>query len=245
MQNFKSLILPMQGKNKGNLRGLCSSEKEDRVFYYKTLEFYFADTSYRNPEKLLLYLRIPSPFIIGETDAAVVYEDFLLRTFSSAINTLSLEYVNENKDVREKAQFGAQVPDSRILRRNGISYDESKQCFTLRINFNVPLVNAISINAKAAVRAVHDILIHIDEDLAKIDIKIFDDYLITFRHQNEIRAYIRQNDICVFVANGSILLRENGSDKPMKEAIPFVSTPDMTVTIPLSDGSQISGRERI
>ena len=31
----------------------------------------------------------------------------------------------------------------------------------------------------------------------------------------------------------------------MKEAIPFVSPPDMSVTIPLSDGSQISGRERI
>lgn len=241
MQIFKSLILPMQGKNKGNLRGLCSSEKEDRVFYYKTLEFYFADTSYRNPEKLLLYLRIPSPFIIGNTDAAVVYEDYLLRTFSSTINTLSLEYVNENKNVREKAQFGAQLPDNRILRRNGIFYDESKQCFTLRINFNVPLVNAISINAKAAVRAVHDILLHIDEALAKIDTKNFDDYLITFRHQNEIRAYIRQNDICVFVANGSILPRENGADKPMKEAIPFVSPPDMSVTIPLSDGGKISG----
>ena len=102
MQIFKSLILPMQGKNKGNLRGLCSSEKEDRVFYYKTLEFYFADTSYRNPEKLLLYLRIPSPFIIGNTDAAVVYEDYLLRTFSSTINILSLEYVNENKMYAKK-----------------------------------------------------------------------------------------------------------------------------------------------
>lgn len=238
------MILPLQGKNKGNLRGLCNTandDKQQRVFHYKTMEFRFAGTSYRHPEKLLLYVGIPSPFIIRDTDAAVIYEDYLLRIFSSIINTLSLEYINENKDVREKAQFSTQVSDARILRRNGIFYDESKQYFTLRINFNVPLVNALSINAKATIRVVHDILLHIDEALVKINKKIFDDYLITFRHQSEIRAYIRQNAICVFVANGSILPRENGSDMPMKGAIPFVSPPDMSITIPLSDGSKISG----
>ena len=38
-----------------------------------------------------------------------------------------------------------------------------------------------------------------------------------------------------------ILPRENGTDEPMKNAIPFISPPELSVTISFSDGSELSG----
>ncbi len=49
------------------------------------------------------------------------------------------------------------------------------------------------------------------------------------------------HNLCAFVANGSILPRENSTDAPMIDAIPFVSPAEMCVSIPLSDGTVMEG----
>lgn len=46
------------------------------------------------------------------------------------------------------------------------------------------------------------------------------------RVQAAIRKWLADHDCCAFVANGSILPRVQGSDLPMKNAVPFVSTPE-------------------
>lgn len=44
--------------------------------------------------------------------------------------------------------------------------------------------------------------------------------------QAGIRKWLLEHDCCAFVANGSILPRAQGSDLPMKNAVPFLSTPE-------------------
>lgn len=44
--------------------------------------------------------------------------------------------------------------------------------------------------------------------------------------QAAVRKWLLENDCCAFVANGSILPRAQGSDLPMKDAVPFRSTPE-------------------
>ncbi len=44
--------------------------------------------------------------------------------------------------------------------------------------------------------------------------------------QRKIRAWLKEKGYCAFVANGSILPREKGSDRPMPGAVPFQSTPE-------------------
>lgn len=44
--------------------------------------------------------------------------------------------------------------------------------------------------------------------------------------QADIRKWLLDHDCCAFVANGSILPRAQGSDLPMKDAVPFQSTPE-------------------
>ena len=65
----------------------------------------------------------------------------------------------------EKAKFATQNPDGCMDRKSGCLYNEEKERYVLLINFNVPLVNATSVNAKAAFRAVKDIMEHLFQNL--------------------------------------------------------------------------------
>lgn len=245
MQSFKRIILPMQGHNKSDLHWLYNTRSEDDpplVFSYSKLKFWFGGTGYRSSEKLLLYIQIPSE-TVGENTIKETkpYETYILKLLSPIINDLSNSYLNTDKNVREKAQFEAQSVGEYIARRSGMKYNEKENEFILRINFNVPLVNALSVNAKATIRAVRDILEHIENALDNFDRNEMKDYVEAYTHQQEIRRYMKDNGICSFIANGSILPRENGTEKPMKNAIPFVSPREAELTITLSDGTSIIG----
>ena len=230
-------MMPMQGHSKQLLYKLYTT---DSIFEYLNLKFYFGGTSYRTSEKLLLYICFPAE-LLGGGDYSLIRETYALRLISPMIAELGESYRNIDKNVREKAQFSAQSAGEYIIRRNGIRYDPKENEYVLRLNFNVPLVNALSVNAKAAIRAVHDILTHIHNIIQSIDLNELKLYVETYKRQQEIRCFIRENDLCAFIANGSILPRENGTSEPMKNAIPFKSPKELEVTVPLSDGSKMIG----
>ena len=246
MQRFKRIILPMQGHNKSDLHWLYNTRSENEpslIFSYSKLKFWFAGTSYRSSEKLLLYVQIPSD-IIGDIvlSDTLPCETYILRLISPMIRKLSDSYLkNTDKNVREKAQFEAQYAGEYMVRRSGIQYDSKENVYVLRVNFNVPLVNALSVNAKAAIRAIRDILEQIETALNDFDRDELNIYIKTYAYQREIRKYMSEQDLCSFIANGSILPRENGTSAPMKNAIPFIAPKEAEVIIPLSDGTQMVG----
>lgn len=47
-----------------------------------------------------------------------------------------------------------------------------------------------------------------------------------YEKQEAIREWLKENDCCAFVANGSILPREKGSENPLQGAVPFTSVPE-------------------
>lgn len=248
MKRFKSIVLPMQGHNKSSLHWLYDTiyTKDDDepplVFEYEQLRFYFSGTSYRSSEKLLMYVSIPRSLLgLDVEDSNVAAETYLLKLLGPMINELSDSYQNINKNVREKAQFEFQSVGCTMARRNGLTYRTDENAFVLRLNFNVPLVNALSVNAKSAIRAVKDIMFNINEALAGFDRAELERYIKTYSHQQEIRRYMKEQGLCAFIANGSILPRENGTDQPMKNAVPFKAADELLVRIVLSDGSVIEG----
>ena len=105
MQNFKRIILPMQGHNKSDLHWLYNTRSEDEpplIFSYSKLKFWFGGTSYRSSEKLLLYVQIPSD-IIGDIVLldTLPCETYLLRLISPMINELSSFYLNTDIQMGE------------------------------------------------------------------------------------------------------------------------------------------------
>ena len=245
MQRFKRIVLPMQGHNKSNLHWLYNTRSDNEpplVFSYSELKFWFSGTSYRSSEKLLLYIQIPSD-IIGDIvlSDTLPCETYFLHLISPIINELSGSYLNTDKNVREKAQFEAQYAGEYMVRRSGIQYNAKENAYVLRINFNIPLVNALSVNAKAAIRAIRDILEHIETALNDINRDELNLYIKTYAYQREIRKYMSVHGFCSFIANGSILPRENGTHVPMKNAIPFIAPKETEIIISLSDGTQMAG----
>ena len=128
-----------------------------------------------------------------------------------------------------------------MIRRSGICYDREKNVYILRMNFNIPLVNALSVNAKAAVRAVKDILDTIETAMKEICQEELERYVKTYECQRQIRRFMKEHGLCAFIADGSILPRENGTTAPMKDAIPFISPKELEVWIPLADGTVMRG----
>lgn len=255
MNRFKGMMNIMQGKNKTVLFELYQikhfskgaaeyhvAEMEDPIFAYRDLRFWFAGTGRRNSEKLLLFMEIPQSVLWEEPLAdALPAEHWLLEQLSPVINLLAKDYANNDKNVREKAQFAAQIPNETLLKRNGLVFLRESGCFILRLNFNVPLLNAISVNAKAAARAVRDILDHIKNTFETLSKEQLKHYLDTYAKQQEIRAFLNRNNLCAFVADGSILPRANTSGAPLQTAVPFLSPENLRTTIFFADGTSIRG----
>lgn len=245
MQRFKRIILGMQGRNKKDLHWLYNTRSEEEpphVFQYSSLRFWFGGTGCRTSEKLILYVGIPGGFL-GEDfpEDGLPRETYLLNLLSPVISDLSRQYQNTAKNVREKAQFAAQQAGGRMVRRSGIRYIREENAYVLRLNFNVPLLNALSVDAKAAVRAVRDILEHIEAALGELDREELADYVKTYGYQRQIRGFMKGHGLCAFVADGSILPREAGTSAPLGDAVPFVSPKELRVRIPLADGAEMTG----
>ncbi len=245
LKRFKKIILEMQAQNKSCLNWLYVDRftknpdlaEDEKVFSYGSLLFSFMGTGHRNPERIIMTVSFPTE---ADPADAVPVGTYLLSRIEPAIRAWNEENKNDNK-AREKARFTVQSPGNRMLRRSGIIYDGTKRRFALRILFQVPLVNAVSVNGKAAYRGVSDILELIAECLASITPGEPERYVRTYRHQQIIRKYLESNGYCAFIANGSILPREKDSDEPMKAAVPFNSPEEAEVTSDLGDGNKITG----
>lgn len=251
MNKFKPLIMSCHGKSKTLLHWLYNThsdyDEDEKVFEYKELIFWFNGTGFRNTERLILNIGIPEKFFdmcnrdYSSFDMTVPTENFILHLVFPVISELRKEYRNDNKDSREKAQFSTQPPDACMDRKSGCLYNRELKRYVLKIHFNVPLVNAISVNSKAAFRAVKDIMEHIDSCLSNIDMAELVLWQKTFMNQQSIRTYMKENKICTFVADGSILPRWDGSDKPMIGAQPFISPESMRISITTAMNETITG----
>lgn len=258
MNKFKSIIMSYHGKSKTFLHWLYNTHSEDddeeeKIFRYKEFTFWFSSTGFRNTEKMKLHIGIPEEYlglcekydedagINNTSDMVVAAENYILHLVFPVISALRNEYRNDNKDAREKAQFYTQTPDGCMDRKSGCIYNSALRKFVLQMHFNVPLVNATSINAKATYRAVKDIMEHIDEVLANINMDELRLWQRTYTNQRSIRKYMKENKICAFVADGSILPRRNGTDEPLTEALPFESPDSLRVSITTETNELITG----
>lgn len=60
--------------------------------------------------------------------------------------------------------------------------------------------------------------------------------------QHALREYLTSHNLCAFIANGSILPRESGvSQRPMKQAVPFISPASLSVTISTPHKGVVTG----
>lgn len=246
MNKFKSVIMSCQGKNKSFLHWLynthSNNEDEEKIFAYKEFSFWFRGTGFRTPEKLFLCIGIPGEsFVCGIEELEIPTANYILQLLFPAMSELSDEYRNDKKDAREKARFAVQKPDGCMDKKSGCFFNGELDRFVLQVSFNVPLVNGTSVNSKSAFRAVKDILEHVDAALANIAKDELFLWQKTFFNQRSIRRFMKDNHLCAFVADGSILPRDNGTDEPLADAKPFESPDSLRMSITTDVGDIITG----
>ena len=246
MNKFKSVIMSCQGKNKSFLHWVYNThaddEDEEKMFKYKEMSFWFRGTGFRNPEKMFLCIGINEKNISRESkELAIPIANYILHLLYPVMSELSEEYLNDKKDAREKAKFAVQAPDGCMGKKSGCYYNNEFDMLVLQMSFNAPLVNGTSVNSKPTFRAVRDILEHVDAALTNINEEELSVWQNTFINQRSIRRFMKDNHLCAFVADGSILPRYNGTDEPMADAKTFVSPDSLRVSIKTDTGEIITG----
>ena len=76
-----------------------------------------------------------------------------------------------------------------------------------------------------------DLPFAVNKFIAEFDIEGLNRTLALAEKQSSIRAWLANSSYCAFIANGSILPRETGTDLPMLNAVPFQSPPDDEIEI--------------
>ena len=247
MNRLKRILISMQGKSKTELHWLYNTsandpDEEEKIFTYKDMNFWCQGTGFRNSERLLLFVAIPDRYFEKiRFEESVPLENYLLYRLSPAIRELQAEYQNNKKNTREKASFTIQSPDGCMEKKSGCRYDQARQCFILCVHFTVPLVNAMSVNGKAAIRAMKDLLDCIETELRRMDTEEIQLWMTTYKKQREIRKFMEESGLCAFIADGSILPREGDTGSPLESAIPFMSPIELRTEIPLASGEKIIG----
>lgn len=258
MKNFKKIMSACHTQNKTCLHDLytdrqvyyssvSSSEQpveDEKIYDYRIVSFQFTGTGFRTPEQLIMYVWIPEGICRGAGDIPsfhIAYEDWLLRLLGIPVNELSESFHNDHKDTREQPSFSLQEVGAVVLARNGCLYMEEKHAFRLQIACRLPLINGHSVNGKGSYRGVKALLDLICDRLETADWSKLAGHVLLYSRQRQIRAYLRENGLLAFVADGSILPRQGTTQKPLPEAVPFQTPPSLRVTVRTSDGYSVTG----
>ena len=160
----------------------------------------------------------------------VALEDLLLRRASRQASRFS----HQAKGSGKSGVLAVACPGQEVLERTGCQVRGGT--VTLRLEVGFP-ANGRTINARELEKILFD-FIPACVDQALLCGSIPREELAGTMALAEDRWFIRQElerlGLAAFVADGSVLPRESGvSDRPMKEAVPFLSPDSMAVTLEL------------
>ncbi|MBR4940586.1 MAG: ABC-ATPase domain-containing protein, partial [Clostridia bacterium] len=181
----------------------------------------------------------------------VVAEDFCLRRFKKYIDELNAELYNRARPDNESGKYYLRTPGGEVLLRNSAFFEvchqreyeygrgilvsllpdketlPPKMCLCIRMQVQLPQKKL----RKTVQMLCRDLPDAVDSFVAEFDAAALEDAVALGETQATIRAWLKNSDYCAFVANGSILPREKGTDLPMKNAVPFRSTAEDEIEV--------------
>lgn len=166
--------------------------------------------------------------------------DYLLRQFGRELEKVSFQAKGSGKS----GLMAVSRPGQEVLERTACQMDEKNGDIILRFEVGFP-ANGRTVNSRELEKIFFDFL---PKCVAKslfysaLDAKSVERAVNLAEDQQAIRAYLKERDLCAFVANGSVLPRESGvSGKPMKDAVKFVSPKELEVKVTLPHRGELCG----
>ena len=219
------------------------------VYYMEDVGFEISVTNKLAQDRPTVVISIPCTTLgidIPDPSCECAEADFCLRAFRRYIDELNDGLYNRSRPDHENGRFYLCSPGGEVIIRNAayFAYCQQKDymygsgstvyllndgisrpplmCLCIRIQVQLPqkrLRKALDMLCRSLPDAV-------DRFILNFDLTGLRNAAELARRQASIRAWLKDSDYCVFIANGSILPRAKGSDLPMPGAIPFRSTPE-------------------
>ncbi|RKN83731.1 P-loop domain-containing protein [Paenibacillus ginsengarvi] len=181
-------------------------------------------------DKPCITIKIPFDRLgLDETSDQVVLSDFGLREWIDHIEALNKLLYNRSRSDKENGAFYCFRPSGVVLKRNASSVEvfSEKWYLCLMITVQLPFQD----NDKAMRMLCKMLPKEVEKYIAKFDLsKLYAAYELVNK-QNRIREWLKSNDYCAFIANGSILPRNKDNSGPLEGALPFTSPEDVEVEI--------------
>ena len=242
MKNYKELekiLFSMDGKSYSAYKSL----KEEYKFpnYVLAIDHVQSDP-YAPPSRMRIIMdrKISGiPYELTDTkEKNIAVSDFLTRNFYKEIQKNG----NDSSGTGGSGRIFIDKCGQEILERTSVLIKEDK--IEVRFEMGMP-ARGRRIMGKAAQKIIFEQLPKIVEksiiydNLNKESLK---EQIILVLDQEYIRKILKEKELVAFVANDSILPRENGiSDKPMKNAVKFKSPEKFEITLNLPSGKKVSG----
>lgn len=184
-------------------------------------------------------------------DTNVAALDYIFRSFIPYIKILNELNDNRKRTGKENGHYYIYEPGNKVLKRNVITtkivsqkyytnptkntiipIDGAKDipaylCASIMIQVQLPLGK----HKKAVQMLTKDLPDAVNRFIEEFHQEGLNRALDLHQKQEEIRTWLKEREYCAFVANGSILPREKGSDLAMRNAIPFQSTKEDEVEV--------------
>ena len=242
MKNYKELekiLFSMDGKSYSAYKSLKGEYKFPK--YVLAIDHVQSDP-YAPPSRMRIIMdrKISGiPYELTDTkEKNIAVSDFLTRNFYKEIQKNG----NDSSGTGGSGRIFIDRCGQEILERTSVLIKENK--IEVRFEMGMP-ARGRRIMGKAAQKIIFEQLPKIVEksilydNLNKESLK---EQIVLVLDQEYIRKILKEKGLVAFVANDSILPRENGiSDKPMKNAVKFKSPEKFEITLNLPSGKKVSG----
>lgn len=170
----------------------------------------------------------------------IILQDYLLRQFGIQADQAAFRAKGSGKSgLISVSRYGQEILERGTCRIAGNSGD-----ILLRLEVGLP-ANGRTINSREAIRIFFELIpVCVQKSLyyKALNSAVLEENAKLADNQAYIRKYMKEHDLCAFVADGSILPRESGiSQKPMKGAVRFKSPSSMRGEISVPHGNPLTG----
>nr|WP_291234220.1 ABC-ATPase domain-containing protein [Frisingicoccus sp.] len=170
----------------------------------------------------------------------IILQDYLLRQFGIQADQAAFKAKGSGKS----GLISVSRCGQEILERGACSIHEERGDIRIRLEVGLP-ANGRTINGREAIRIFFELIpVCVEKSLyyKSLDGGVLDRNAELSDNQTCIRKYMKEHDLCAFVADGSILPRESGiSQKPMKGAVKFMAPSSMKGEITVPHGKPLTG----
>ena len=242
MKNYKELekiLFSMDGKSYSAYKSLKGEYKFPK--YVLAIDHVQSDP-YAPPSRMRIIMdrKISGiPYELTDTkEKNIAVSDFLTRNFYKEIQKNG----NDSSGTGGSGRIFIDKCGQEILERTSVLIKEDK--IEVRFEMGMP-ARGRRIMGKAAQKIIFEQLPKIVEKSIiydNLNKKSLKEQIVLVLDQEYIRKVLKEKELVAFVANDSILPRENGiSDKPMKNAVKFKSPEKFEITLNLPSGKEVSG----